>query len=177
MTAVVEGVDLMLLERDIERFLYAEAKLLDDRRFQEWYELFADDVRYFMPLRQNRLSREQDQEFSGDDDLSYFDDDKRFLHSRVLRLDTGMAWAEDPPSRTRHLITNVIVDPIQVADDEYQVDSNFLVYRNRLETEVDLFAGSRSDVLRRTSDGWLIANRKIVLDQNVLLSKNLSIFF
>ncbi|MBV1894218.1 MAG: hypothetical protein KUG57_09235, partial [Ilumatobacteraceae bacterium] len=67
MTAVVGGVDLVLLERDIERFLYAEAKLLDDRRFQEWYQLFADDVRYFMPLRQNRLIREQDQEFSGDD--------------------------------------------------------------------------------------------------------------
>jgi len=177
MTVVVEGLELVLLEREIERFLYAEAKLLDERRFQEWYELFADDVRYFMPLRENRLVRELDQEFSGDDDLSYFDDDKRFLHSRVLRLETGMAWAEDPPSRTRHLITNVVVDPVAVADDEYSVESNFLLYRNRLETEVDIFAGSRSDVLRRSPSGWLIANRKIVLDQNVLLSKNLSVFF
>jgi len=88
-----------------------------------------------------------------------------------------MAWAEDPPSRTRHLITNVVVEPDSGTDDEYRVDSNFLVYRNRLETEVDLFAGSRTDLLRRTPDGFRIASRRIVLDQNVLLSKNLSIFF
>lgn len=121
--------------------------------------------------------REIDQEFTGDDDLSYFDDDKPYLHSRILRLETGMAWAEDPPSRTRHLITNVIVDPVEIAPDEYRVESNFLLYRNRLETEVDLFAGCRSDVLRRSPSGWKIAERKIVLDQNVLLSKNLSVFF
>lgn len=177
MNVVAHDVDFVLIEREVERFLYAEARLLDERRFQEWYDLLAEDIRYFMPLRTNRLLREQGQEFSGDDDLSYFDDDKPFMHARILRLATGMAWAEDPPSRTRHLITNVTVDPVELAPGEYRVDSNFLVYRNRLETEVDLFAGSRSDVLRRSASGWMIAERKIVLDQNVLLSKNLSIFF
>lgn len=176
-TLAPDSAALVVLEREIERFLYHEARLLDERRFGEWYELFTDDVRYFMPLRRNRLRREQDAELTGGDDLSYFDDDKRFLHSRILRLETGMAWAEDPPSRTRHLVTNVLVDVVEDAPGEYEVASNFLLYRNRLETEVDLFAGCRQDVLRREAGGLRIASRTILLDQNVLLSKNLSVFF
>jgi len=53
----------------------------------------------------------------------------------------------------------------------------FLIYRNRVETETDILVGKREDVLRRESEGWRIARRKIVLDQNVLLSKNLTFFF
>ena len=61
--------------------------------------------------------------------------------------------------------------------DEYDVTSSFLLYRTRLETDLNLFAGRREDVLRRTRDGWRIARRKILLDQNVVLAKNLSVFF
>ena len=87
-----------------------------------------------------------------------------------------MAWAEDPPSRIRHLITNVSVQAGD-APDEYVAESAFLCYRNRLEREVDLYAGGRTDVLRRTEDGTLlIARRTILLDQNVLLAKNISTF-
>ena len=53
----------------------------------------------------------------------------------------------------------------------------FLIYRNRVETETDLLVGKREDTLRHTDDGWLIARRKIILDQNVLLTKNLTFFF
>jgi 3-phenylpropionate/cinnamic acid dioxygenase small subunit len=94
----------------------------------------------------------------------------------VKRLDTGMAWAEDPPSRTRHLVTNVQITPRPQAG-EYDVCSAFLCYRTRLETDVNIFAGRRDDVLRRTPSGWQIARRRILLDQNVVLAKNLSIFF
>ena len=67
-------------------------------------------------------------------------------------------------------------------DDERAGDhvarSNFLVYRNRLEREVDVYAGGRTDLLRRTGQGELrIVRRTILLDQNVLLSKNISTFF
>jgi 3-phenylpropionate/cinnamic acid dioxygenase small subunit len=64
--------------------------------------------------------------------------------------------------------------------DEYLVRTNFLLYRGRLQREVDLFAGVREDLLRRSPEaehGWLIARRKVTLDQAVLLAKNLSIFF
>ena len=57
------------------------------------------------------------------------------------------------------------------------VKSRFLIYRNRVETETDILVGKREDVLRRVAGGWRISRRKIVLDQNVLLTKNLTFFF
>ena len=87
-----------------------------------------------------------------------------------------MAWAEDPPSRTRHLITNIEVEPGDAAQ-EVKVYSNFMVYRSRAETEQDFYVGARRDVLRRVGGAWKIAERKLILDQNVLLAKNVSIFF
>lgn len=167
-----------LLQYDVEQFLYEEARLLDARLFHEWYDLIADDIHYWMPARANRTRRELDQENSRPEAYAHFDDDKASLGWRIRRLDTGMAWAEDPPSRTRHLVTNVRV-AATAHPDEYAVTSNFLLYRNRLETEVDVFAGERQDVLRRTGAevGFQIARRTIVLDQSVLLAKNLSVFF
>jgi biphenyl 2,3-dioxygenase beta subunit len=79
-----------------------------------------------------------------------------------------------PPSRTRHLISNVRVKN----DDgnEIEVHSNFLVYRTRMETDQDLFVGMRKDILRRVNGGFKIARRTIILDQAVLAAKNISIF-
>jgi 3-phenylpropionate/cinnamic acid dioxygenase small subunit len=94
-----------------------------------------------------------------------------------------MAWAEDPPSRTRHLVTNVAVRHVDPAEhpgftaDDLLVRSAFLVYRNRLEREENVFAGGRTDVLRRAGETFLIARRTILLDQNILQAKNLSTFF
>ena len=163
------------LQREIEQFLYEEAEILDDRRMREWLDLFADDVRYTMPTRDNRVRREQAKELAGEGEMFYFDDDKPTLVARVKRLETGMAWAEDPPSRTRHLVTNVRIEP--TADGEYSVRSSFILYRTRLRTDENLFVGRRTDRLRRTDAGWRIARREIVLDQNVIMAKNLSVFF
>jgi 3-phenylpropionate/cinnamic acid dioxygenase small subunit len=79
-----------------------------------------------------------------------------------------------PPSRTRHLITNVRVGK----DDGKQIEarSNFLVYRTRMETDQDLFVGTREDRLRRVDRSFKIARRTIILDQAVLNAKNISIF-
>jgi 3-phenylpropionate/trans-cinnamate dioxygenase beta subunit len=98
------------------------------------------------------------------------------LERRIARLETGLAWSEDPPSRTRRLITNIEVEPTEVAS-EIKVFANFLVYKNRAETEQDFFVGARKDVLRQADGGWKIASRKLVLDQTVILAKNVSIFF
>jgi 3-phenylpropionate/cinnamic acid dioxygenase small subunit len=166
-------IDLL---REVEQFLYAEARLLDDRRFHEWLELFTDDVQYWMPTRSNRLSHEQERELAGADELAYFNDNLGMLKARVDRLDSGMAWAEDPPSRTQHLVTNVQADETTTPG-EYEVTSLLLLYRNRLEHETDLFCGTRYDTLRRVGDDFKIARRKIVLAQNVIMAKNLSMFF
>ena len=166
------------LQQAIEQFLYYEARLLDDRCFDEWYELLANDIHYFMPTRYNRLKREAEHEFSGPDEAALFDEDKVSLAQRIRRLHTGMAWAEDPPSRTRHLVSNVMIRPTSPAG-EYAVDCYYLLYRSRLEREVETFVGMRHDVLRRadTEAGWQIARRTIILDQATLLARNLSFFF
>jgi 3-phenylpropionate/cinnamic acid dioxygenase small subunit len=174
--------------REVERFLYREARLLDERRFHEWLELLTDDVRYWMPVRSNRYpkaskaisildpDRYAEGELAKDDELAILDETKETLARRVARLDTGMAWAEDPPSRTRHLIANIEVEP-EESESVLKVYSNFMVYRNRGETEQDFYVGGRRDVLRKVNSTWKIARRTIVLDQNVLLAKNVSIFF
>jgi 3-phenylpropionate/cinnamic acid dioxygenase small subunit len=173
--------------RSVEQFLYREARLLDERRFQEWLGLFTDDVHYWMTARANRYPRSSKaiaaldadryaEEDAGTDELGLFDEDIRTLTARIARLDTGMAWAEDPPSRTRHLITNIEIEPGASAS-ELTVHCNFIVYRGRGETEQDFYVGARQDTLRRVNGVWKIANRRMVLDQNVLTAKNLSIFF
>lgn len=165
------------LQHEIEQFLYDEAALLDAHRYDEWIALVADDMRYWMPVRANRLRREAEQEIAGPDDAAFFDETKAQLEQRLRRLETGMAWAEDPLSRTRHLVSNVRIFPD--GDDELEVECAFLLYRTRLEREMDLFVGKRTDRLRRadTEAGWVIARRTIILDQSTLLSKNLSTFF
>ena len=165
------------LQQDVEQFLYYEAELLDNREIAEWVDLMTDDVRYFMPLRRNRGQRERDREYSGDGDTAYFDESNASLRMRLAKLQTNVAWAEEPPSRTRHLITNVRIRPL--GDIEFEVKSAFLLYRNRAERQTDVFAGERIDVLRRgaTAVGWQIARRVIHLDQAVLLANNLSVFF
>jgi 3-phenylpropionate/cinnamic acid dioxygenase small subunit len=176
--AIPEGLMIDAdLRQEIEQFLYFEAELLDERRFEDWYRLIAEDIHYWMPTRKNRLLRELDKENSRPGELAHFDDNHKSLGWRVRQLGTGMHWAEDPPSRTRHLVTNIRVSASD-AEGEYAVNSNFLCYRNRLEDEVDIWVGERRDRLRRVGvRSWQIAQRTIILDQNVVLSKNLSVLF
>ena len=164
------------LRVEVEQFLYFEATLLDDRNFADWYRLFADDVHYWMPNRMNRLMHEANLEKTTERQMGLFDENKMSLGWRVRQILTQKHWAEDPPSRARHLITNIRIEPTDV-DNQYEVRSNFLVYRNRLEDEVDFWVGERHDLLRRLDvQTWQIARRTVILDQNVVLSKNLSIF-
>lgn len=166
------------LHHAIEQFLYHEARLLDDRRFEDWYALLADDLRYVMPTRYNRMRREADREFAAPHEAQLFDEDKQSIAQRIRRLRSGTAWAEDPPSRTRHFVSNVVVSATPNPA-EFKVDCYYLLYRSRLERDVEIFAGMRHDLLRRveTKAGWQIANRRIILDQTVLLARNLSFFF
>ena len=168
------GVD-HVLQHEIEQFLYREAAIIDDRRYVDWLELFTDDCLYYMPTRYNRTRREAALEFSRADEVAHFDDDKASLRVRVKRLLTGQAWAEDPPSRTRHMITNVRIEWLDAG--ELLVHCCFHTHRARLERDVETFIGRREDTLRRQPDGdWRIAKRVLFLDQTVLLAKNVSIF-
>ena len=160
---------------------------MDERRFHEWLELFTDDSRYWMGGRSNRYPKSSkaiaifDPEPYLEDDLTQggksaiLDETKETLAGRVARLETGMAWAEDPPSRTRHLIAKLGVKSAEAVSG-LKVYYDF-VYRSRAETEQDFHVGTRRDVLRRVDGALKITGRKLTLDQNVLLAKNVSIFF
>ena len=164
------------LRREVEDFYYAEAELLDNRHVREWFTLLADDIRYWMPIRYNPLERPSDlqDELSHAGEGFYFDDDKASLRIRVERVYAKNAWAEMPPSRTRHLVTNV-----RIKNDDangIEVHANFIVYRTRMETDQDMFVGERQDILRRAHRSFQIARRTIILDQAVLSAKNISVF-
>jgi len=159
---------------ELMHFYIHEAWLLDERKLKEWLDLFTDDVLYFIPRRKNVLRREAHREVTPLGDLALIEDDRRYLEMRVARLDTGMAWGEDPPSRTRHLIGNLVAEPLPGG--EVKAKTAFLVYRSHLETDHQLLAGSREDLLRKVDGAWKIAKRTILLDANVLLDKNLSVF-
>ena len=167
----------LLLEREIEQFLYMEAELLDDRKWSDWIKLIAEDIHYHMPVRRNVKFGEQHRENSDpESEISWFDEGYATLVGRVRQLNTGIHWSEEPFSRVRHIVSNVQV--IRVEGDEISVRSRFFVYQNRLRDEVNLFVGKREDRLRRDAEtGWKIAKRTIFLDQNVLLAKAFTTFF
>jgi 3-phenylpropionate/cinnamic acid dioxygenase small subunit len=176
-----EAIAALLLRREIEDFLYREADLLDERRYEDWLDLLADDIRYWMPMRRNVKFGEDEREFTrAGQDINWFDEGKDTLTRRVRQILTGIHWAEEPVSRISHMLSNIEVleaRPSAAAAEEVAVKCRFLVYRNRVETETDLLVGKREDLLRRGGSGWQVARRKIVLDQNVLLAKNLTFFF
>lgn len=171
---MTQAIDYQL-QQEVERFLYDEAALLDERRMHDWLALFTEDAHYWMPIRRTRTVDQLDQEFTAPGEMAFFDDDRRMLEMRIKKLDTGYSWSEDPPSRTRHLITNVRI--LEVNGDEVTVASNFILYRTRLATDEDLWVGMRRDVLRRVNGSWKIARRHVFLDQTTLKSRNLSNFF
>ena len=181
MTTSESAIARLLLKNEVEEFLYHEAELLDERRFLEWLEMLDEDIRYWMPMRRNVKFGESEREFTREgQDINWFDEGKSTLERRVNQILTGVHWAEEPLSRICHMVSNVqILDarPSVEDPDEVAVKCRFLIYRNRVERETDQLVGKREDLLRKRDGAWKIAQRKIILDQNVLLAKNLTFFF
>lgn len=170
------------LKADAEDFYYRESDLLDERRFREWLDILADDIVYFMPIRRNvkfgqHAARENTRQGEG---MSWFDEDKWTLTKRVEQILTGVHYAEEPLSRITHMISNVQIKAVRPNLDkpgEIDVTSRFLLYQNRVEYETYTFVGRRNDTIRISEAGWKVAKREILLEQNILLAKNLTMFF
>jgi 3-phenylpropionate/cinnamic acid dioxygenase small subunit len=164
------------LQHRVEQFLYAEAQLLDDHEFNDWIKLFTERAHYWVPTRNTRTNRERAKEIAARGEGAHVDDDMVRLRGRVRRSTSGLAWSEEPPSRTRRLLTNVRIR--QRDTGVLDVRLNFWVYRGRLERHQDWFVGERFDVLVPDDGpfGYLIADRKIVLDQSTVLAPNMSVF-
>lgn len=173
--AAAATTERMLLQYEVEQFLYAEAALLDVRRYRDWLSLLADDVHYWMPIRRTVTTADLNREFTKLGDMAYFDDDREMLEMRVKKLEAGSAWSEDPPSRSRHFVSNVRI--LDVSGDEVTVEAAFHLYRTRLERDIDQWVGRRVDKLRRTDGTFRIAQRHLFLDQTIILATNMSTIF
>jgi len=161
--------------RRLEQLLYREARLLDTECWDAWLALVAPDIHYWMPAVENR--RRSDKLGAWEPGRgAYFDDSLRELSIRVARFKQPSAWAEDPPTRHVHVISNVEVYCTEHPD-EYRVYSNFVNYRSRGEADNDLLLGRREDIWRHASGEFLLARRKVLITQSLLLSKNLNTFF
>jgi phthalate 3,4-dioxygenase subunit beta len=155
------------------RFLVDEAAILDGRDWARWLDLLTDDVRYVMPVR---VTTVLDAGYDARADMAHFDEDRYALGKRVDRLLTEHAWTEDPPSRTRHLVTNVRTFAGD-HDDELRVESTVLLFRSRGDDrEAEYVCASRRDVLRADGEQHLLASREITVDEAVLRTQNLAIF-
>ena len=154
---------------DVEQLLFHEAHLLDSGRFHDWLELMAPDLRYWAPVRAE-VARKQEAE-TQHERLPLFDETRASLDMRIRRLDTGLAWSETPPTRTRRFISNIVADG--ASDDLLRVRSNFMLFRSRSFAEEWLVVGCREDKWSRT-DRWLLKERKIILDHCTV--QNLSLF-
>src|SRR5699024_2330633 len=92
------------LHLEAHRFLVDEAAIMDAQLWARWLELLTDDIHYFMPVR---VTTSIGTGFDTQPDMAHFDENRHTLGKRVERLLTEHAWTEDPPSRTRHMVTNV----------------------------------------------------------------------
>jgi phthalate 3,4-dioxygenase subunit beta len=174
------------------QFLVEEAALLDAADYAGWLGLLCDDIRYLMPVR---VTTARGAGFDTLADMGHFDEDMYALRKRVQRLATDHAWTEDPPSRTRHFVTNVRTFPGSAVPGsavpgsavpgsappnggvEFRVESAVLLFRSRGDTrEADLVSAGRTDVLRETADGLRLARREILVDEAVLRTQNLAVF-
>jgi phthalate 3,4-dioxygenase subunit beta len=154
------------------QFLVEEAALLDAADYDGWLGLLTEDIRYLMPVR---VTTARGAGFDTLADMAHFDEDMYALRKRVQRLATDHAWTEDPPSRTRHFVTNVRT--FGNGGRDLLVESALLMFRSRGDTrEADLLSAGRSDVLRATGDGLRLARREITVDEAVLRTQNLAVF-
>lgn len=156
----------------VVEWLYREAATLDAADYRGWLALLAEDLVYEMPVRQSVYQKDGD---GFRQDFAFFAEDYASMKTRVLRLQTDQAWAEQPGSRTRHYVSNVMV--AESGAGEFEVTCAIFVVRTRSDLPYDFFSGERRDVLRPHDDGFRLARRRVLIDQTVLKSYNLSIFF
>lgn len=160
------------LHHQVHEFLVYEAEALDERRYRDWLAMLTDDVEYRMPVR---VSSAGALATSLLDHMDHFAEDRYSLGKRVERFETDFAWTEDPPSRVRHIVTNVRAT--RTTSEDTHVRSYLLLFRSRGDSrEAEYVAAERHDRLRPVAGGLRLARRFIVVDESVLRTQNLAIF-
>lgn len=144
---------------DVEEFLYREAAMLDRWQLDDWLALFTDDAIYHVPTIGTAADT------GPENTLFYIADDRARLRERVLRLQKKGAHVEWPHSRTRHLVTNVLIDAR--SDDELQVSAAFAVHRFK-NGAADVYVGSYRYRLAVVGDVVRIREKRSMLDMDAL---------
>lgn len=144
----------LVLLRRVEEFLYREARLLDERRFEDWLDLFAEDGVYWVPLEPGQESPL--------DTASIIYEDRRMLEVRLTRLRHPKNYADTPPARTRHLVNNVMLDGADDATGELNVGSALLMVEYRDDTQ-RVFGAGVQHRLRPDGEGFRIASKRVDL--------------
>ena len=153
---------------DAANFLFMEARLLDERRFEEWRDLFTDDGYYWVPARPDQLNPL--------DEVSIFYDDKELMETRIQRLRHPRIHAQIPHTRTAHLVTNVVRESEVPPEVDVLLSSKILVVTYRQDQQ-DVYAGDCLHALRQEDDQWRIAWKKVMLINCDALLKSLFIPF
>jgi len=162
------------LYNQVVEHLYDEAQLLDTLELREWQKSFTEDIAYQAPVQITRRRSEKQPELRT---MMHLFENYGSLDLRIHKIhDTAVCWAEEPNSRTRRLITNVLVNKT-AREDEIAVSSYFLLVRNRFEaSDSQLLSGERRDRFRLVDGELKLARREIQLDMSVLSMPNLAIF-
>lgn len=160
--------------RAVEAFLLREARLLDNECWDEWLQSLSETIHYWMPGIENRRREDKSGPYRLEH-MAFFDDGMRDLQRRVARFKQPSAWAENPPTRNVHLISNIEVFAGE-QEGELIAFSCFMNIRSRGLDESHQLVGRREDVLRREADGLKLFKRKILIPNAMLLCKNINTF-
>ena len=143
------------LRREIEAFLYLEARLADESQYEEWEKLVADDMHYWVP--------KGPADYDPAERLSYVNDNRARLATRLRQLKTGLRHAQTPPSPMRRIISNIEVLAADDVAGTYTVASNFVLYELAVQagTALHIWPGRVTHRLRRVG-GELRMSQKII---------------
>lgn len=180
-------VDYALISR-IEQFYYREARLLDERCFQQWFGLVDESLEYSMPTRyvpQPDTRDQGDEVFLSTDrelDRARGGEGSPLRHEhylqtmmRAARPYNANAWAESPAPRTRRSISNVEVEP--VAENEYKVYSNFQMFYSHRGDDNHIYSGGRRDILKEVDGQFRICKREVITDWDIITVPTLALIF
>jgi len=152
-----------LSRQEAEEILFEEARILDARRYDEWFAMLTDDAIYWVPCNGEGIDPDRE--------ISLIYDDHARLRDRIDRLNSGVAHAQSPPSKTCRLISNVQVQ--QASSGAAATTSAFLLYELR-QSRQRIFAGHYQHRLRFETDRWKIESKKAVLVNNDEVIDNLT---
>jgi ethylbenzene dioxygenase beta subunit len=168
--------EFLTISHEGEQFLIMEAEILDSGQYKEWLAMLTDDIVYQIPIR---ITRERHASTQFSDQSWHMNEDKGSLNMRIARVYTDYNWVEDPPSRSRHFLTNFRIMELFVKEDVIEVlfKSNLLLFRNKFDnTNHDLVSAERQDLLRKHKGVWKLAKRLVLLDHTTMGMSNLGVF-